>query len=221
MREPSELRAWLFAALADAADRYRTVMRGAGEDQLAWQRRQFYVDRVRGVIVPLVPGDSFVGSPTIVESRETAGLLDAFGGRDLPVTTNELIASIAALARPSVLPPSPVAMAHLLNLTVAQPAIEPAFWPLFWLALAKDAREAAADSLYEIVGPMMIELATYPASLDQRAGAHAAQVAFARSIDPAITDAGPEVWAATCEALLASRLRELDDTVFAEVAARI
>ncbi|NJM90924.1 MAG: hypothetical protein HC863_01175 [Myxococcales bacterium] len=47
--------------------------------------------------------------------------------------------------------------AKVINLAIAQPAVNPAFGPLFWLALADDMGPVGdhADNLFELVGPMI------------------------------------------------------------------
>jgi hypothetical protein len=51
--------------------------------------------------------------------------------------------------------------AHLLNLAVGQPLVNPPFEPLFWLALAEDI-PGPADNLYTTLGPMMFDMSVYP-----------------------------------------------------------
>lgn len=54
--------------------------------------------------------------------------------------------------------------AKVINLAIAQPAINPAFGALFWLALAGDLGRFGdyAPNLFKVVGPMMYRLTDFP-----------------------------------------------------------
>jgi hypothetical protein len=51
--------------------------------------------------------------------------------------------------------------AHLLNLAVVQPLINPPFGPLFWLAFAQDTPRPI-DNFYQTVGESMFDMMAYP-----------------------------------------------------------
>lgn len=118
--------------------------------------------------------------------------------------------------------------AKVINLAIAQPAINPAFGALFWLALADDMGRCGdyAPNLFKVVGPMMYRLMDYPELTPPPAEVRRAQVEFLERMFPGSTDAScgelsDTAWAARCDAQLREHQPLVDDLVFAPLLERV
>lgn len=210
------------AQLASARVSYLAALEPDAPNRLSWHGAAFYVDQTRRLVVPQSVVDrEDVAGPTL---PATSRLVARYGTSAQSISSEDLIRVMAHLVtdRTRQLPWA-VSGSQLLGLAVAQPSVDPAFGPLFWLALADTMRDGPRSELQQIVGPLMLELATYPAS---RATAHAvrrAQGVFVMRFDPARGRDAEEqpdaTWLATCEAVLADRHDHVDQHVFREVAA--
>ena len=130
---------------------------------LTWYGKRFWVDRVRWLVVPMLAFDTPPTGFTLVgDGGEVGENLEVFGGTSHLEASNQLLDVLGAmLAGGSMKPPWGMTGAHLLNLAVVQPLVNPSFGPLFWLALAEDA-PGPADNLYTDLAPMMFEMSVYP-----------------------------------------------------------
>jgi hypothetical protein len=132
---------------------------------LTWYDRQFWVDHVRWLVVPMFD----VGAATIGHTLQTDGeggevneTLAVYGGSSRMNWSHELLRVLGAmLAGTTERRIWDMTSAHLLNLAVVQPLVNPPFGPLFWLALAEDA-PGPADNLYTDLAPMMFDMSAYP-----------------------------------------------------------
>jgi len=132
---------------------------------LTWYEQQFWVDRIRQLVIPMRAFDTLPSGFTLIDDGdggENNENLEVFGGTSRLQTSSQLLSVLGAmLAGVSIPPPWTGTGAHWLNLAVVQPLINPPFGPLFWLALAEDA-PGPADNLYTDLAPMMFDMSIFP-----------------------------------------------------------
>ena len=132
---------------------------------LTWYDEKFWVDRVRWLVLPMFD----IRTPPVGytlqddgEGGEVNESLAVFGGSSRMNWSHELLRVLGAmLAGTTERHLWSMTGAHLLNLAVVQPLVNPPFGPLFWLAFAEDA-PGPADNLYTTLGPMMFDMSVYP-----------------------------------------------------------
>jgi hypothetical protein len=215
--------------LAVARDSFDRALHADGSNVFVWHDEEFWVDRVRRIAVPAA-GITWRSSTTLPDDGELSDakdFLEVYGGSARSEDTGSILKLFAWLMcgveRHHLWTPT---AAHVLNLAVAQPIINPAFRSLFWLALAEDSGPSGhRSSFYDLVGPMIYapyETESSPGAAEIRR----AQVAFVEELFPGASGAGPDQlsdlqWAERCEQLLRSRQAFVDDHVFYEVLSRL
>jgi hypothetical protein len=150
--------------LATARESFLRAMH-SDSNILTWYGEKFWVDRVRWLVVPLLAFDTPPGGFTLVEGRadgEISENLEVYGGPSRMHASYQFLSGLGAmLSGEAMKHPWVVTAAHLLNLAIVQPLINPPFGPLFWLAFAEDA-PGPADNLYADIAPMMFDMSVYP-----------------------------------------------------------
>jgi hypothetical protein len=132
---------------------------------LTWYGEKFWVDRVRGLVLPrfdLVTPPTGYTLEDDGEGGEVNEKLAMYGGSSRMGFSDEITRVLGAMLAGTTQRHSwDMTGAHLLNLAVVQPLVNPPFGPLFWLALAEDI-PGPADNLYTTLGPMMFDMSVYP-----------------------------------------------------------
>ena len=214
------LRAWMERELARArADFERALVEGKNE--LVWQGRQFFVDRVRRLIVSETEAKSSAGQETLIDDGELGDVrctIDVYGGEDQLMSATDLTQVWARLARGlemGVL--GGMDEQKLLNLAVAQVSINPAFASILVLAFAEDLQliDDGTGNFFEQLGPMIYRLSELPTRMPAPAEVRRAQVDFVAKLAPDRVDAScesldEEEWARRCAEVLA----QLEDYVW-------
>jgi hypothetical protein len=132
---------------------------------LIWYGQKFWVDRVRWLVLPLFDLRPLPAGYTLEDDGEGGELnekLAMYGGSSRMDFSYEITRVLGAMLAGTTQRHSwDMTGAHLLNLAVVQPLINPPFGPLFWLALAEDI-PGPADNLYTTLAPMMFDMSLYP-----------------------------------------------------------
>jgi len=178
----------------------------ARDGRLSWNGVELWIDRTRLLVAPDTlarghgcsdPGDlpqHLRNIPVVASARTSYGdaaeLVDdmarTVGGGDMP----DPLASAAA---------------EFITYCVIQPLVNPAFGPLFWLALERD---LGSGRLGDIVGALAYDMRQLPETRGaDRPRIRAAQIELAEQFDPQLerlrwTAASDAEWAAYCDALL-------------------
>jgi hypothetical protein len=151
--------------LATAREDFFRAMR-SDSNVLTWYGERFWVDRVRWLVVPMLAFDTPPRGFTLVEDGDGGEIsenLEVYGGPSRLQTSYEFLSVLGAMLSGGAMQhPWVVTAAHLLNLAIVQPLMNPAFGPLFWLVLAEDV-PGPADNLYTDLAPMMFDMSVYPA----------------------------------------------------------
>jgi hypothetical protein len=150
--------------LVTARESFRRAMH-SDSNVLKWYDQEFWVDRVRWLVVPMLDvGAATVGN-TLHDDGEGGDITETlamYGGSSRMNWSHELLRLLGTmLAGTTERRIWSMTGAHLINLAVVQPLVNPAFGPLFWLALAEDA-PGPADNLYTDLAPMMFDMSVYP-----------------------------------------------------------
>src|SRR4051812_29093572 len=126
----------------------------ADSNVMAWYDEKFWVDRVRWLAVPMLDAGSVGQTPQDDgEGGEVNETLAVYGGSSRWIPSYALLRVLGMmLAGTTERQIWALNGAHLLNLMVVQPLVNPPFGPLFWLALAEDA-PGPADNLYTDLAP--------------------------------------------------------------------
>ena len=129
-------------ALLDAArEAFLGAMHG-DSNVLTWYGEQFWVDRVRWLVLPMFVFDAPPAGHTLVDDGDGGEVhdnLEVFGGPSRMQASNQFLRVFGAmLAGTTDRRTWAMTGAHLLNLAVVQPLINPPFGPLFWLAFAQE-----------------------------------------------------------------------------------
>lgn len=151
--------------LAAAREAFLRAMH-SDSNVLAWYDEKFWVDRVRWLVVPMLDVGTAAVGHTLQddgEGGEVNETLAVYGGSSRMISSYQLLRVLGTmLAGTTERDIWALTGAHLLNLAVVQPLVNPPFGPLFWLALAEDA-PGPADNLYTDLAPMMFDMSVYPA----------------------------------------------------------
>lgn len=152
------------ALIDDARELFVRAMH-SDSNVLTWYDKKFWVDRVRWLVVPLFDLETPVSGYTLEDDGEGGEInekLAMYGGSSRLDSSYEITRVLGAmLAGATQHQLWDMTGAHLLNLAVVQPLVNPAFGPLFWLALAEDI-PGPADNLYTTLAPMMFDMSVYP-----------------------------------------------------------
>jgi hypothetical protein len=152
-------------ALLDAAREVFLRTMRSDSNVLTWYDRKFWVDRVRWLVLPLFEVEAAPADQTLDDDGEGGAInekLAVYGGASRVNSSDELTRVLGSMLAGTTERHSwTVTGADLLNLAVVQPLVNPAFGPLFWLALAEDL-PGPADNLYTALTPMMFDMSVYP-----------------------------------------------------------
>jgi hypothetical protein len=203
------VRAEILADL-DAARRAIVAALGTGDPggpaEFSWHGEPFLVDRDR-MLVLLDPDPG-------ADDNDHHEDVDLFGGEGR-LTFSHCVVEVFAthLAGLGERVSWRFEAVHTLNLAVVQPMVNPAFGPLFWLAMAWDAPAGLPyDNFYDLVGPMMYRMREYPILLPTPWTVRDAQVRFLAEVVPDRADEhrrpmSDADWLAHCERCLAGEER--------------
>jgi hypothetical protein len=230
----TKLRKAVLTDLAVAREGFERALQPGQENVFSWHGQKFWVDQVRRFVIPRASSlrlkEGFWARSTLPRSEDDATeLLESYAGEYPLEDTGSILkmwAELIAGLEESAL--WDLVGAKMINLAVAQPAINPAFGSLLWLALADDMGQIGdyAPNLFKRVGPMMHQLIDYPELTPPAAEVRRAQVEFLERLFPGSTDGSCEQlsdmeWAARCEELLRQHQNLVDDRFFAPLLERI
>lgn len=224
------LRQAVLADLAVAKEGFERALQPGQPNLFAWHGETFWVDRVRRFVVPghpnVRPPDTF--SP---EDDDQNDLLEIYAGEYQLGDTGSFSRMWARLISGSTARSIwEIDGAKFLNLAIAQPEINPAFGPLFWLFLADDMGPGPlwdhGENLYERVGPMIYRLSDYPVLTPSPEEVRSAQIGFLEGVLPGTTDASCQQlsdveWAARCDEQLRLHQDLVDYRFFTPLLERI
>lgn len=221
------------AVMADLARAREEFLRCTQVDQsyvFTWHGEEFWVDRARMLVLSAFDVARWRPAATLPDDGElgdATNLVEVFGGSARLETSSHLLQLFAWLLRGVQQRHLWIAPAlHVLNLAVVQPVVNPAFGPLFWLALAHDlAPPGPRPNFYDLVGPMLIDTAVPPELRRTAAQVRAAQLELVETLAPSCTIAGgqelPEAdWVRCCEEQLDAHQQLVDAHVFDELWSR-
>jgi len=226
----TRLRETVLADLAVAKEGFERALQPDQPNVLTWHGETFWVDRVRRFVVPgnrdVRPPDSF--SP---DDEDQNALLDIYAGEYQRGDTGSFSRMWARLIGGSTARCVwEIDGAKFLNLVIAQPRINPAFGPLFWLFLAEDMGSGPVwdhdENLYKRVGPMIYRLSDYPTLTPLPEEVRSAQIGFLEGMFRGSTDASCQqlsdvAWAARCEEQLRLHQDLVDCRFFTPLLERI
>lgn len=224
-----QIRSAVLEDLAGARQAFLGAMQPDRDNVFAWRDEAFWVDRARMLVIPARLAAAWRSADTLPddgEMGEATSLVEVFGGPLRFETSDQIMLLFAWLVR-DVQAHYPWAMpgAHVLNLAVVQPVVNPAFGPLFWLALAHDlATPESSSNLYELVGPMLIDPGV-PVELRPTAEVRTAQAALLEALAPGrpVPDArslSEADWSRYCDAQLDAHREMVGALVFDDVWSR-
>lgn len=232
---PRKLRQAVLAELAGAREGFELALQPGRPNVFTWHGETFWVDRVRRFVIPgasssRVEERSWTSRDTLPsEDPEAKDLLEVYAGEHQMEDTGSILnmwAGLVAGLEGRAL--WDLVGAKVINLAIAQPAINPAFGALFWLALADDMGRFGdyAPNFFKVVGPMMYRLMDYPELTPPPAEVRRAQVEFLERLFPGSADASCEQlseveWAARCEEQLRQHQSLVDDRVFEPLLERL
>jgi hypothetical protein len=228
------IRSDIFKTFTEAKQGFDTAMQADSPNVLTWHGAQFWVDRVRHLVIPelqlaRVPASAWTRRDSLPgEEEDVADLMDVYGGdRQLSDARMfvRLFSAFVAKQDPDFV--WQVEAAKLLNLAIAQPSINPAFGSLFWLALADDLgpREDPSANFFDLIETMIYAQIHYPSLVPAASDVRLAQIAFLERLFPGSTTAACETmsdpdWAEICSQQLQTHPEILDRQLFAHIYAR-
>lgn len=223
----TKLRKVVLEDLALARDGFERALQHEQHNVFTWHGEKFWVDQVRRFVIPRASSlrlkEGFWERNSLPRSEDEAiELLEIYGGEYQLEDTgsilkmwSELVAGLEASAFWDLVG------AKMINLAIAQPAVNPAFGPLLWLAFADDLGRFGhhSSNFFKLVGPMMYQLIDYPELTPSPAEVRRAQVEFLERMCPGSTDSTCEhisdaEWAARCEEKLQQHQQLVDDRFF-------
>jgi hypothetical protein len=218
--EAIDARRRIFQVCRELRELFERAAQPGAPNRFEWKGETWWVDQVRCFALRERNAREFVvGEATTLPHDEDVDLeIQAYTSRFLMSDfLNFWAAEIAGRRARRVF----LADAHLVNLVGGQPLVNPAFAPLFWLAV----REELVPSLtrpieiWSVVWDMIFDMANYPLSRSKEDEVRRAQVDFVVRLGVEI-DAGLAVaatddeWTATCERVLEERLPRFDSGLF-------
>jgi hypothetical protein len=222
----TRLRETLLADLTLAEQGLQRALQPDYPNAFTWHGETFWADRIRHFIAP---GDRDRRPPDTFSPDDDE--LDIYAGEYQRADSGSFLRMWARLISGSTVRSAwEMDGAKFLNLAVAQPRINPAFGPLFWLFLANDMGAGPiwdhAENLYKHVGPMIYRLSEYPVLTPSPDEVRSAQIAFLEGMLPGTTDAScqrlsDEEWAARCKEQLQQHQNLVDDRFFNALIERI
>jgi hypothetical protein len=227
----TRLREAVFSDLASVKASFEKALHPDGSNVFAWHGEEFWVDRVRRFVIPAASVSRMSTAawtqPDSLPSSdyEASELLDIYCGEHQLEDAGSITKMWAQLI-------GGVGTKHLwsltgakvINLAISQPAINPAFGPLFWLALADDLGIIGdySENFFKVVGPMIYLQIYAPERNPAPSEVRSAQVAHLKRLFPGSTDSTCEHlpdgdWAARCAEQLKLHQQLIDDRVFARI----
>lgn len=231
----ARLREAILTDLANVRESFEKALQPSGSNVFIWHGAEFWVDRVRHFVIPadstLRVNPSAWTQPDSLPTAdfEASELLHTYCGayqlEDAGSITKmwaQLVGSVTVKYLWDL------TGAKVINLAIAQPTINPAFGPLFWLALADDLGIIGdySENFFKVVGPLIYLQIHAPERIPAPSEVRSAQVAFLERLFPGSTDATCEHlpdwdWAARCAEQLKLHQQFVDDRVFSHVLERI
>jgi hypothetical protein len=228
------IRSEVSKSFAEAKQDFDTAMQADGSNVLTWHGAQFWVDRVRHLVIPdlqlsRVPASAWTRMDSLPgEDEDVVDLMEVYGGKRQLADAGmfvRFLASFVAKEKPDFI--WQVEAAKLLNLAVAQPSINPAFGSLFWLALADELgpREDSSANFFDLIETMIYAQIHYPSLVPAASDVRLAQIAFLERLFPGSTTPACETmsdidWAEICSRQLQTHQEVLDRQLFAHIYAR-
>jgi hypothetical protein len=186
------------AVIAEAREKFLAAMH-SDSNVFTWYNEEFWVDRVRWLVLPMSHLGTKATGHTLQDDGEGGDVNDAlvmYGGSSRMNWSHELTRVLGAmLAGTTERHFWDMSGAHLLNLAVVQPMVNPPFGPLFWLALAEDA-PGPADNLYTTLTPMMFDMTAYPTRVPDPQDIRRAQGEFLMQLTGGIAGGDAERYSA-------------------------
>jgi hypothetical protein len=231
----TRLRETILSDLLSAKAGFERALQPESPNVFTWHGEEFWVDRVRRFVIPgacasRVKEDAWTSKDTLpANDFEASELLDIYCG-EYQLEDSGSIERMWARLIGGVASRHAWAMegAKVINLAVAQLSINPAFGPLFWLALADDLGPIGdhRDNLFKLVLPMIYLQIHYPQRVPSPEEVRRAQIDFLERVFPGSTDGGCEQlsdgdWAAHCDEQLRLHQQLVDDRVFEPLLERI
>lgn len=228
------IRSELFRSFAEAKQRFETSLQAGGSNVFTWHGARFWVDRVRLLVIPelqlsrVQPADWTREDSLPGDVEDVLDLMEIYGGERQLADAGVFIGLLATLVsrqKPEFVWQGEAA--KLLNLAVAQPAINPAFGSLFWLALADELgpREDPSANFFDLIETMIYAQIHYPILVPTASDVRLAQIAFLERLVPGSTSAACQTmsdigWAAVCSEVLRSQQEVLDRHLLVHLYAR-
>lgn len=222
------LRQALLGELSEARQGFEQALVLGNSNKFTWHGEEFWVDRVRCLIIPAgecssIRSEAWVEPDTLpTGDNEAMSSLEFYGGeRQLEDTGSILRIWTMILCKVASRHSWSVVGAKMLNLTVAQPFINPAFASLFWLALADDLglNGDYRTNLFDLIETTIYAQIEYPKLVPTAEDVRRAQISFLEGLFPGTTSQSCETitdeeWAQRCSEVLASHQSFVDERVF-------
>lgn len=219
----TSLRESVLRDLAVAKGGFERALQPGRPNVFMWHGETFWVDRVRRFVTP---GGCIDPPPETLSSGEDEqeNLLDVYAGAYQLGDTGSFLRMWAQLICGTSQSIWEIDAAKFINLTIAQPELNPAFGPLFWLFLADDVGPGPIwdydENLYKRVGPMIYRLSDAPTLVPAPEEVRSAQISFLEGMFPGSTDATCQQlsaleWAARCDEQLRRHQTLVDQQFFA------
>lgn len=217
--------------LAEAKQGFLQALQPEAPNTFVWHEEEFWVDRVRLLVVPVHNVRKWRSGTTLADDGEVGearSVLEVFGGPSRLEDTGHILTLFAwLLCGVQRQHPWTGTAAHVLNLVVAQPVVNPAFQSLLWLALAYDiGPRGQNENVYDLVGPMTYETMHFPERTPSAADVRRAQIAFLEMISPSVDlqraqELSEPAWVQRCDAQARHHQALVNENVFGELLSRL
>ena len=190
-----------------------------------WAGQELWVDRVRWLAlsarhVAQVASLDVDTLPT--DSQKAQARLSRVAGAGRNDTGPNVLQTLAELA---------VGVRHSMrggdlrlffNDVVIQPLVNPAFEPLYWIALGYDNDALAHPNFYRVLAPLMFDMTRWPESRADAALVRRGQIEAIAEVAPSIdvsraAELSDDAWAATCAEALRSKQALMELRVWLEL----
>lgn len=194
----------IFAAVARGRHELDEAMHR--DRKLSWNGVELWIDRMRWLVVPdtLARGHGCTDPDDLPQHAQSISIVTS--ARTSYGDVDGLVDDMARTVGGGDMPDPPAsAAAEFITYCVIQPLVNPAFGPLFWLALERD---LDSRSLGDVVGALAYDMRQLPEARGaDRPRVRAAQIALAERFDPQLdrarwTAATDAEWVAYCDTVL-------------------
>lgn len=202
--ETREARRLIRDAFGSAQELVAAALVPGGENRFDWFGRPYVVDRRRCLVLAADDRLAWTSDGTL-DVPDDDDVVSLFGGDGRVLDVPEVL-DVLAWTVAGVLDEHGwfTWVTHMLNMLAAQPLVNPAAAPLFWVAL--NAGLGEHWDFGALMRPMTFDMAAYPASRAAAAKVRWAQIDFVRTWRPETDLTGAE---------------RLDDEAWADVCTRV